>query len=89
MGFLAAGTAISAPELPKPKPAMTEEEAVEVARAYGRALTTDTYLRAPFMTGRITAVRGEPVDIATIPRNAKWAYDNAVTRAECTANPTP
>ncbi|WP_421937648.1 ABC transporter permease [Phenylobacterium sp.] len=51
----------------------------EVARAYGRALTTDTYLRAPFMTGRITAVRGEPVDIATIPRNAKWAYDNDVT----------
>lgn len=51
----------------------------EVARAYGRALTTDTYLRAPFMTGRITAVRGEPIDIATIPQNAKWAYDNDIS----------
>lgn len=51
----------------------------EVARAYGRPLTTDTYLRAPFMTGRIMAVRGEPIDIATIPQNAKWAYDNDIS----------
>ena len=39
MGFLAAGTAISAPELPKPKPVMTEEEAVEVVPPPARAPT--------------------------------------------------
>ena len=51
----------------------------EVARAFGRAPGPDSYLRAPFMTGRIMAVRGEPIDINTIPPGARWAYDNDVS----------
>jgi putative ABC transport system permease protein len=51
----------------------------EVARAFGRLPGPDAYLRAPFVTGRIMAVRGEPIDIKTIPPSARWAYDNDIT----------
>jgi putative ABC transport system permease protein len=51
----------------------------EVARAYGRMPGPDAYLRAPFITGRIMAVRGEPIDIETIPPGARWAYDNDIS----------
>lgn len=51
----------------------------EVARGYGRTPDQDTYLRAPFFTGRILAVRGVPVDLDKIPPGARWAYDNDVT----------
>ena len=37
-----------------------------VAAAFGRPLTADDYLRMPFATGRIIAVRGQPVDRARI-----------------------
>ncbi|MET0273498.1 MAG: ABC transporter permease, partial [Phenylobacterium sp.] len=50
----------------------------EVRGAFGR-LTPETYLRAPFITGRITAIRGEPVVLDAIPQSARWAYDNQVT----------
>uniref|UniRef100_UPI0025D5FFE0 ABC transporter permease n=1 Tax=uncultured Phenylobacterium sp. TaxID=349273 RepID=UPI0025D5FFE0 len=33
----------------------------EIARGLGRTPTPDAYLRTPYLTGRITAVRGEPV----------------------------
>ncbi len=51
----------------------------EVARGYGRTPDQDTYLRAPFFTGRILAVRGVPVELDKIPPGARWAYDNDVT----------
>lgn len=49
-----------------------------VAQGYGRALKPEFYLRAPALTGRIIAVRGEPVDREKIPRGARWAYDNDI-----------
>lgn len=51
----------------------------EVARAFGRLPGRDAYLRAPIVTGRIMAVRGEPIDIETVPPGARWAYDNDIT----------
>ncbi|RAK58367.1 oxidoreductase [Phenylobacterium hankyongense] len=51
----------------------------EVARAFGRRLTSDTYLRAPFVSGRISGVRGTPVDARTIRESERWAYDNDVS----------
>lgn len=50
-----------------------------LARAVGRRLTPAMYLRAPFATGRITAVRGHAVDAARVPEGDRWAYDNDVT----------
>lgn len=46
-----------------------------VARAFGRPLTPKTYLRAPYLTGRILSVRGEPVVLEKIARSERWAYD--------------
>jgi putative ABC transport system permease protein len=51
----------------------------EVARAFGRLPGRDAYLRAPLVTGRIMAVRGEPIDIRTVAPGSRWAYDNDVT----------
>jgi putative ABC transport system permease protein len=51
----------------------------EIARALGRKPDQDTYLRAPFFTGRILAIRGVPVDIEKIPQGARWVYDNDVS----------
>jgi putative ABC transport system permease protein len=50
-----------------------------VAGAFGRPLTRDTYLRAPFLTGRIVAVRGRPVDRERLPASERWAYDNDIS----------
>lgn len=49
-----------------------------VAQALGHPPTRDTYLRAPFLTGRITAVRGQPVDVTKIRPGERWAFDNDV-----------
>ncbi|MGA0602550.1 ABC transporter permease [Caulobacter sp. KR2-114] len=49
-----------------------------VAQAFGRALGPKDYLRAPFVTGRIVAVRGQPVDRNHIERADRWAYDNDI-----------
>ena len=50
-----------------------------LARAFQRPLTPERYLRAPFATGRIVGVRGRPIDIATIARPNRWAYDNDIS----------
>jgi len=50
-----------------------------VARAFGQPLTQKNYLREPFVTGRITRVRGQPVDAAKIPRQDRWAYDSDIS----------
>jgi putative ABC transport system permease protein len=59
----------------------------EVARAFGQRLTTDTYLRAPFITGRILRVRGQPVVLDAIKPGERWAYDNDVTLSAIGAEP--
>lgn len=58
-----------------------------VREALGRRPDADSYLRAPLLSGRILAVRGQPVDIANIPREARWAYDNDVTVSAIGAEP--
>ena len=50
-----------------------------VARAFGQPLTSKTYLREPFVTGRITKVRGVPVDVNRIPKQDRWAYDSDIS----------
>jgi len=50
-----------------------------LATAFGRPLTPQTYLRAPFASGRIVAVRGLPVDRARIDAGDRWAYDNDIS----------
>jgi putative ABC transport system permease protein len=50
-----------------------------LAGAFGRPLTPQTYLRAPFATGRIIAVRGLAVDRAGIDPAERWAYDNDIS----------
>ena len=50
-----------------------------VAHAFGQPLTSKTYLREPFVTGRITRVRGVPVDVNQIPKQDRWAYDSDIS----------
>ncbi|MDH4386316.1 MAG: FtsX-like permease family protein [Caulobacter sp.] len=47
-----------------------------LARAFGQALTAETYLRFPFVSGRISRIKGEPVDLKAIKDGERWAYDN-------------
>lgn len=49
-----------------------------LAAAFGRPLRPGDYLRAPFATGRIVAVRGAAVDRSRIDRADRWAYDNDI-----------
>jgi len=48
----------------------------EVARVM--PLTPDTYLRLPFATGRISGLKGEPVDKDRIKPGQRWAFDNDI-----------
>jgi len=50
-----------------------------VTRAFGQPLTDKNFLREPFVTGRITKVRGQPVVAAAIPREDRWAYDSDIS----------
>jgi len=50
-----------------------------VARAFGQPLTSKNFLREPFVTGRITKVRGQPVVASAIPREDRWAYDSDIS----------
>jgi putative ABC transport system permease protein len=50
-----------------------------VAQAFGQPLTKANYLRMPFVTGRIAAVRGRPVVAETIAKSERWAYDADVS----------
>jgi putative ABC transport system permease protein len=58
-----------------------------VGRAFGQPLTQKTYLREPFVSGRITKVRGQPVDVAKIPKADRWAYDSDVSMSPIAAPP--
>ena len=50
-----------------------------VARAFGRPLTPKDYQRFPMATGRIVAVRGQPVDRLKIAASGRWAYDEDIS----------
>lgn len=50
-----------------------------VTRAFGQPLTRANYLRVPFVTGRITKVRGQAVDPKKLPQGERWAFDNDVS----------
>lgn len=39
----------------------------------------ETYLRMPFATGRIVAVKGKPVDPQAVKPSQRWAFDNDIT----------
>ena len=58
----------------------------EVFRAAGR-LDADSYLRLPFATGRIIALKGQPVDIKAIKPSERWAFDNDVNLSVLDAEP--
>ncbi len=49
-----------------------------VSSAFGRPLTRATYLRAPYASGRIVAVRGVPVERLFMDASDRWAYDNDI-----------
>ncbi|MGH6996984.1 MAG: ABC transporter permease, partial [Phenylobacterium sp.] len=64
----------------------TEIPGAEAARfdqivqvAFGQKLNVDNYLRAPFLTGRIVRLKGEPVDRKAIAERERWAYDNDIS----------
>ncbi len=50
-----------------------------LAAAFGRPLTRQTYLRAPFASGRIVGVRGQGLEAAHIDPANRWAYDNDIS----------
>jgi len=50
----------------------------EVAAAMG-PLSADRYQRFPFATGRITGLKGRPVDRRAIREGQRWAYDNDIS----------
>jgi putative ABC transport system permease protein len=41
-------------------------------------LTPETYLRLPFVTGRISGLKGRPVDKDKIRPGQRWAFDNDI-----------
>ena len=59
----------------------------EMARAYGRKPDQDTYLRAPFLTGRVLSVRGAPVDVEKLRQGVRWVYENDVSISALAAEP--
>lgn len=58
-----------------------------VRQAFGRPLDPDIYLRAPFFTGRIVRLRGEPVDLTRIAASERWAYDDDISMSAIGAEP--
>lgn len=50
-------------------------------------LDEDTYLRMPFVTGRIVAVKGKPVDAKAIKPSARWAFDNDISLSTLAKEP--
>lgn len=58
-----------------------------VAAAFGRPLRPLNYLRAPYATGRIIAVRGAAVQRDRIERGQRWAYDSDLSVSAIGAEP--
>ena len=59
----------------------------ELARSLG-PLTPDRYRRAPFATGRITALNGRPVDVKAVKAEGRWAFDRDISLAAIAAAPS-
>ena len=49
----------------------------EVAKAMG-PLDAENYLRLPFATGRISGLKGQPIDKEKIKPGQRWAFDNDI-----------
>ena len=58
-----------------------------VGRAFGAPLTPDNWLRGPYFTGRITRLKGQPLDIGTIAQGERWAFDNDIGMSASAAEP--
>jgi putative ABC transport system permease protein len=58
-----------------------------VAQAFGRPLTPDNYLRAPYTRGRIIRIKGQPIVEKTIKESERWAYDNDIGMSLIGAEP--
>lgn len=58
-----------------------------LAKAFGTPLSPDIYLRAPFATGRISQIKGQPVVVSQIGRSERWAYDNDISLSAIGAEP--
>ncbi|WP_309645524.1 FtsX-like permease family protein [Phenylobacterium sp.] len=50
-----------------------------VTAAFAAKLTPETYIRAPFLTGRIVRVNGVTVKRSAITERERWAYDNDIS----------
>ncbi len=51
-------------------------------------LRVERYRRYPFATGRITAIRGAPVDKEKIARDQRWAFDQDISLSALGAAPS-
>lgn len=80
---------------PKSAPAMVFTEIpgdevaafdAEVFRAAG-PLDAQSYLRIPFATGRIVALKGKPVDLQAIKASERWAFDSDVNLSVLPSEP--
>ncbi|MBB5747630.1 ABC transporter permease [Brevundimonas variabilis] len=49
----------------------------------------DRYTRLPLITGRITRIHGRPVDIETIDRDERWAFDQDLILSALDGEPVP
>jgi len=49
-----------------------------VTQAFGRPLTTENYMRAPYVRGRIIRIKGQPIIEKAIRQSERWAYDNDI-----------
>ncbi len=58
----------------------------QVAAALG-PLTSDTYLRMPMFTGRITALKGQVMERSKIDPSMRWAFDNDLQMSAAGAPP--
>ncbi|MBV8594042.1 MAG: FtsX-like permease family protein [Caulobacteraceae bacterium] len=58
-----------------------------LARAFARPLRPADYLRAPFASGRIVAVRGRPVSALRIAPETRWGFDHDVGLVALGAEP--
>jgi putative ABC transport system permease protein len=58
-----------------------------VTQAFGRPLTSDNYLRAPYTRGRIIRIKGQPVVEKTIKESERWAFDNDIGMSLIGAEP--
>ena len=80
---------------PRTAPAMVFTEIpADRAAAFDTAVSSvigplrqEAYLRMPFATGRIIALKGKPVDAKAIKPSERWAFDNDISLSLLAAEP--